>query len=59
MNYITRDDYLIIQGNKPPDNNLLDIITKYNKIKTSVAYDYPLDNLPTNITDIEFDVYFN
>ena len=28
MNYIIRDDYLIIQGNKSPDNNLLNIINK-------------------------------
>ena len=59
MNYIIKNDYIIIQGDKILDDKLIDIIKKFTKLKTSVAYDLPLNTLPTNIIEIEFDVYYN
>jgi len=60
MNYITRDDVIILQGSTPITQQLIDIIKKFGKLQTSVYFNQCLDNiLPDNILEIEFGIYFN
>lgn len=46
--------YFTNNYNKPLSQNILDVMKKVKKIKFSQYFNYPIDNLPQNIEEIDF-----
>ena len=58
--YDIQDDWVIFKYlfNEPLNNEHLDVISKYKKVKFGYFFNQSVDNLPIGVTDIDFGNYF-